>query len=343
MNREDCKQELDGLIEEVIACIEESRNSSFVNQFAYGLGADAASKAAVLGFSCPPIEYEVVHRPDFHPLLEEYPDATFVNVFRVNDVYGLKYVGIVTTVGLMSDQERQQGEPLPLPGADQTKRDQILRILRSWRRAVGRLNTGSIKLNPENAHGSVRSLEQSAYRGELLRQLLGEPTPAILERQERNRQEFANPELVREVQRLAQQAIQKTRYLAAIPKSELRCTTEDESIPKNSETVDARAVSDSAPRSGDAEVQEVPKRARIAGQQYQQVCESLGQTDIFDDAAYDLLEQALEKSGERAELPSREAWKRNLRTFRRVTGRRKNEPRAGRENVSRSVVTQSEI
>lgn len=74
----------------------------------------------------------------------------------------------------------------------------------------------------------------------------------------------------------------------------------------------------------------IPLRAKKAWGQYEQGRNALNREDVTDDEVYDLLDKTYKQSGEQADLPIRDSWKRNLREHRRLTGTQKNAPRAGR-------------
>jgi len=87
----------------------------------------------------------------------------------------------------------------------------------------------------------------------------------------------------------------------------------------------------------------IPNRARKAGEQYLQTVEALGLSNPTDRQAYDQFAAAMEQSGESADLPRFGSWQRNLRTYRRLTGQQKNQPRAGRRGSTASTVRADQI
>jgi hypothetical protein len=85
--------------------------------------------------------------------------------------------------------------------------------------------------------------------------------------------------------------------------------------------------SGAAPQGNDAAI---PARARKAYEQYRQAAEALGDPNPTDRQAYDQLVRACEQSDEADELPTSDAWQRNLREYRERTGTQKHKSRRER-------------
>lgn len=86
----------------------------------------------------------------------------------------------------------------------------------------------------------------------------------------------------------------------------------------------------------------IPNRARKAGEQYRRALEIVGDS-ATDRAVYDNVAPALRNSGETADLPSFETWQRNLREYRRLTGRQKNTPRTQRPRLRASCASPDQL
>lgn len=84
----------------------------------------------------------------------------------------------------------------------------------------------------------------------------------------------------------------------------------------------------------------IPNRARKVGEQYRQAVEVLrpDNPNPTDREVHDAIAKALKQSGEAHELPEFATWQRYLRDWRKATGQQKKKPRAGRAQVSGSLV-----
>ena len=116
-------------------------------------------------------------------------------------------------------------------------------------------------------------------------------------------------------------------------------------IPSQSDSVQAEpatAGEDVAADTGGTTAN-VPPRARKAYEQYRKVCNALDKEKPTDREAYDWLEKANEAAEERSidtqknTLPQFDTWQRNLRIYRKSTNSQKNNPKAGRAVIGKSI------
>lgn len=138
------KTEMEGLIDELLVKIYEDPPESWAATL-QAPSIRAAVLAGALGFRIFPVELAVIRRPDVHPLLDAHPDYETVVQLRVHDPTGLGFcmVDLAATRALQGGERPPGPTPLPVPTPVVLKN--IEKCLRSWARAVDRLDVGGIE------------------------------------------------------------------------------------------------------------------------------------------------------------------------------------------------------
>ncbi len=215
-NRQRAKRELAALLAECLDRLGEAKGDPTQADF-FGLSARAAESAAVLGYPVPPIEYVVVRRPDHHRLLEANPHYSTVQVLRVNDHTGLAFTAIDLSANADANESAPTPEPDVLPPPDPAQREQVAKLLRSWHRAVDRIDLETVQLTEDDVTGDENSFQRWVFNRKLEQELRGGIPPDSEEATLRRRamEKLTSPECVREVEKLASEWSKRNR-LAAI-------------------------------------------------------------------------------------------------------------------------------